>query len=206
MENIPCTLPLDFVRRAPSLNHGHESSRWRECLLFDSQLPWLDMLDCGGLVALLYHARWRIRRWWWSIVSYRTGHWLLGLHPLLKCSTEAKEFPALDEEMSGSSDSIFIEVHVSCAPPHRASLPMTAVADHVVGATPFLASNRGQRFCYYCHSSCFRVAFRRDYRHGPRSRSLLLPYPWRRHHRSSSDDFLSGAVVKLIFCIDVTLR
>jgi hypothetical protein len=74
------------------------------------------MLDCGGLVALLYHARWQIRRRWWSVVSYRTGHRLLGLHPLLKCSTEAKEFPALDEEMSGSSDSIFIDIRVSCAP------------------------------------------------------------------------------------------
>jgi hypothetical protein len=62
MENLPCTLPLDFICRAPSLNHGHESSWWRECLLFDSWLPWLDMLDCSGLVALLYHARWRIRR------------------------------------------------------------------------------------------------------------------------------------------------
>jgi hypothetical protein len=117
MENLPCTLPLNFVRRAPSLNHGHESSWWRECLLFDSWLPWLDMLDCSSLVALLHHARWRIRRWWWSVVSYRIGHRLLSLHPFLKCSTEAKEFPALDEEMSGSSDSIFIEVRMSCAPP-----------------------------------------------------------------------------------------
>jgi hypothetical protein len=117
MENLPCALPLDFVRRTPSLNHGHESSWWQERLLFDSWLPWLDMLDCSSLVALLYHVRWRIRWWRWGIVSYRTGHRLLGLHPLLKCLTEAKEFLALDEEMSGSSDSIFIEVCVSCAPP-----------------------------------------------------------------------------------------
>jgi hypothetical protein len=110
-------LPLDFVHRAPSLNHGHETSWWWECLLFDGWLPWLDMLDCGGLVALLYHVRWRIRQWWWSFVSYRTCHRLLGLHPLLKCSTEAKEFPTLNEEMSGSSDPIFIEVRVSCVPP-----------------------------------------------------------------------------------------
>jgi hypothetical protein len=117
VKNLPCTLPLDFVRRAPSLNHGHKSSWWRERLLFDSWLPWLDMLDCSSLVALLYHASWWIRWWRWSVVSYRTGHWLLGLHPLLKRSTEMKEFPALDEEMSGPSDSIFIEVRVSCAPP-----------------------------------------------------------------------------------------
>jgi hypothetical protein len=117
MEDLPCTLPLDFVRRVPSLNHGHESSWWWKRLFFDSWLPWLDMLDCSGLVALLYHARWRIRRWCWSIVSYHTGHRLLSLHPLLKCWTKAKEFPALDEKMSGSSDFIFIEVRVSCAPP-----------------------------------------------------------------------------------------
>jgi hypothetical protein len=108
---------LDFIRRAPSLNHGHEASRWRERLFFDGWLPWLDMLDRGGLMALLYHVCWRVGRWWWSVVSYRTCHRLLGLHPLLKCSAEAKEFPALNEEMSGSSHSIFIEVRVSCAPP-----------------------------------------------------------------------------------------
>jgi hypothetical protein len=145
----------------------------------------------------LYHARWRIRRWWWSVVSYRTYHRLLGLHPLLKCSTEAKEFPAFNKEMSGSSDPIFIEVRVSCSPPHRASLPLTAMADHVVGATPFLASNCGQRSCYYCHSSCFLVAFRRDYHHGPRSRSLLLPYPWRLRHRSGSDDLSFGSCCEI---------
>jgi hypothetical protein len=98
-----------------SLNHGHEASWWREHLFFDGRLPRLDVLDRGGLVALLYHVCWRVR--WWSIVSYRTCHWMLGLHPLLKCSTEAKEFPALNEEMSGSSDPIFVEVRVSCARP-----------------------------------------------------------------------------------------
>jgi hypothetical protein len=67
-------------------------------------------------MALLYHVCWRVRRCWWSIVSYRTCHRLLGLHPLLKCSTEVKEFSALNKEMSGSSYPIFIEVRVSCAP------------------------------------------------------------------------------------------
>jgi hypothetical protein len=123
MEYLSCTLPLDFIRRAPSLNHGHEASwRW-ECFFFDGWLPWLDMLDHGGLMALmallalLYHiCRW-VGQWWWSVESYRTCHWLLGLHPLLKWSIEVKEFSALDEKMSGSSYPIFIEVRVSCAPP-----------------------------------------------------------------------------------------
>jgi hypothetical protein len=98
-----------------SLNHGHESSWWWECLLFVGWLPWLAVLDCSGLVALLDHVRWWIRQRWWSVMSYRTSHWLLGLHSLLKRSTETKEFPALDEEMCGSLDSIFIEVRVLCA-------------------------------------------------------------------------------------------
>jgi hypothetical protein len=112
-----CALPLDFIRRAPSLDHGHEASWWRERLLFDGWLPWLDLLDRGGLVALLYHVCQWVRWWWWSVVNYRTCHQLLHLHPLLKCSTEAKEFHALNEEMSGSSHSIFVDVGVSCAPP-----------------------------------------------------------------------------------------
>jgi hypothetical protein len=116
MKNLSCTLPLNFVRRALSLNHGHESSWWQECLFFGNWLPWLAMLDCSSLVALLHHVRWRIRRRRWSVVSYRAGHRLLGLHPFLKCSTEMKEFPALDEEMCRSSDTIFIEVRVPCAP------------------------------------------------------------------------------------------
>jgi hypothetical protein len=116
VEHLPCALPLDFVRRAPSLNHGHESSWWRECLLFVSWLPWLAMLDCSGLVTLLDHVRRRIGRRQWSIVSYHAGYWLLCLHPLLKRSTETEEFPALDEEMCRSSDAVFIKVNVPCAP------------------------------------------------------------------------------------------
>jgi hypothetical protein len=116
VEDLPCALPLDFVRRAPSLNHGHESSWWWECLLFIGGLPWLAVLDRSGLVALLDHVCWWIRWRWWGIVSYRTGHRLLGLHSLLKRSIEMKEFSALDEKVSGSANSIFIEVRVPCAP------------------------------------------------------------------------------------------
>jgi hypothetical protein len=116
VEHLPCAFPLDFVRRAPSLNHGHESSWWPECLLFVGWLPWLAMLDCSGLVTLLDHVCRRIGRRRWSVVSYRADYWLLCLHPLLKRSTETEEFPALDEEMRRSSDAIFIEVSVPCAP------------------------------------------------------------------------------------------
>jgi hypothetical protein len=116
VEHLPCVLPLDFVRQAPSLNHGNESSWRRERLLLVSWLPWLAVLDCSGLVTLLDHIRRRIRWQRSSVVSYRAGHWLLGLHPFLECSTETKEFPALDEEMCGSSDAVFIEVSVPCAP------------------------------------------------------------------------------------------
>jgi hypothetical protein len=108
------------IRRAPSLNHGHEALWRRQRLFFDGWLPWLDVLDRGGLMALLallYHVcRW-VGRWWKSVESYRTCHRLFGFHPLLKCSTEAKELFALNEEMSASSYPIFIEVRVSCAPP-----------------------------------------------------------------------------------------
>jgi hypothetical protein len=63
-----------------------------------------------------------------------------------------------------------------------------AVADHDVGATPFLASNRGQRFCYCFRSSCSPVLVRRDCRRGRYSRSLLLPYPLYPRHRSGFSD------------------
>jgi hypothetical protein len=116
MKHFSCALPLDFIRRAPSLNHRHETSWWRELFFLVSRLPWLAMLDCSSLVTLLDHVRRRIGRWRWSIVSYRTGYWLLCLHPLLKHSTKTEKFPALDEEMRRSLDAIFIEVSVPCAP------------------------------------------------------------------------------------------
>jgi hypothetical protein len=62
------------------------------------------------------------------------------------------------------------------------------VANQDVGATPFLASNRGQRFCYYFRSSCSPVLVRRDYRRGRYSRSLLLPFPSYPRHRSCFGD------------------
>jgi hypothetical protein len=77
VEYFSCTLPLDFIYRAPSLNHGHEISWWQECLFFDGWLPWLNVLDCGGLMALLallYHVCRRVGRWWRSVESYRTYH------------------------------------------------------------------------------------------------------------------------------------
>jgi hypothetical protein len=106
----------DLIHWASSLDHGHEASWWWECLFFDDWLSWLDLLDHGGLVALLHHVcRW-VRWWWWSIVSYRTCHRLLCSHPLLKCLTKAKEFSALDEEMSRSLHSIFVDLGVPYAP------------------------------------------------------------------------------------------
>jgi hypothetical protein len=70
-----------------------------------------------ALLALLYHICRRVGPWWQSVESYHACHRLLGLHPLLKRSTKAKEFSALNEKMSGSSYPMFIEVRVSCAPP-----------------------------------------------------------------------------------------
>jgi hypothetical protein len=56
VENFPFALPLDPICRAPSLDHGHETSWQRECFFFDDRLPWFaNMLDHGGLVALLHH-------------------------------------------------------------------------------------------------------------------------------------------------------
>jgi hypothetical protein len=55
-------------------------------------------------------------------------------------------------------------------------LPPKAVADRDAGATPFLASNRGQRL-YYCFHSNYSCAL--VYRGCHRDRclhSLLLPY------------------------------
>jgi hypothetical protein len=95
VEHLPCALPLDFVRRAPSLNHGHEFSWWRERLLFVSWLPWLAMLDCSGLVTLLDHVRRRIGRQRWSVVSYRAGYWLLCLVAVERCKLPRRLLVAL---------------------------------------------------------------------------------------------------------------
>jgi hypothetical protein len=106
---------LNFIRRAPPLDHGHETSWRRELFFLIDRLSLLDLLDHGGLVALLYDIRWWVRRWWWSVVGYRPCHWLLGAHPLLKCPVEAKELPALDEEVCRSSYSVLVEVRMPWA-------------------------------------------------------------------------------------------
>jgi hypothetical protein len=100
-----------------SLDHGHKTSWWRECFFFDDRLSWFDdMLDCGGLVALLHHVRRWVRWWWWCIVSHATCDRLLGSHLVLKRLTEPKELPALDEEMRGFLPSILVDVGVPGTP------------------------------------------------------------------------------------------
>jgi hypothetical protein len=74
VKHFSCTLSLNFIRRAPPLNHGHEASRWRELFFLVGQLSRLDVLDRGSLVALLYDIRWRVRRWWRSVKGYRPRH------------------------------------------------------------------------------------------------------------------------------------
>jgi hypothetical protein len=112
VKHFSCVLPLNFIRRAPPLNHGHETSWWRELFFIVGRLSQLDLLDHGGLVALLYDVRWWVRRWWWSVEGYRPRHWLLGAHPLLKYPVETKEFSTLYEEVCGSSYSVLVEVRM----------------------------------------------------------------------------------------------
>jgi hypothetical protein len=97
------------------MNHGHETSWWRELFFLIGWLSRLDFLNRGGLVALLYDVRRRVRRWGWSVEGYRACHWLLDAHPLLKCPVEMKEFSALDEEVRRPSYSILVEVCMSWA-------------------------------------------------------------------------------------------
>jgi hypothetical protein len=115
VKHFSCALPLDFIRRVPPLNHGHETSWWRELFFLIGRLSRLDLLNHGGLVALLYDVHRRVRWQGWSVESYCTHHWLLGLHPLLKCSAETEEFSTLDKEVHGPSYSILVEVRMSCA-------------------------------------------------------------------------------------------
>jgi hypothetical protein len=51
VKDLTCALPLNLIHRASSLDHGHEAPWWREHLFFDGWLPWLDLLDRGGLMA-----------------------------------------------------------------------------------------------------------------------------------------------------------
>jgi hypothetical protein len=85
MKDFPSALPLDPIYRASSLDHGHEASWWWERFFFD------DMLDCGGLEALLHHVCRRVSWWWRCIVSHATCDRLLGSHLVLKRLTGLKE-------------------------------------------------------------------------------------------------------------------
>jgi hypothetical protein len=118
MKDFPFVLPLDPTCRASSLDHGHETSWRRERFFFNDRLSWLDdLLDRGGLVALVHHVCWRVRWWWRCIVSHATCDRLLGSHFVLKRLTELKELPALDEEMRGFSSSVLVDVGVPGASP-----------------------------------------------------------------------------------------
>jgi hypothetical protein len=62
VKDFSSALPLDPICQESSLNHGHKASWWRERFFFDGRLPWFDdMLDRGGLVALLHHVCQRVR-------------------------------------------------------------------------------------------------------------------------------------------------
>jgi hypothetical protein len=117
MKDFPSALHLDPICWESSLEHGHETSWRRECFLFDDRLSRFDdMLDCGGLVALLHHVRWWVRWWWWCIVCHATCDRLLGSHLILKRLTEPKELSTLDEEMCGFLPSVLVDVGVPRTP------------------------------------------------------------------------------------------
>jgi hypothetical protein len=139
-------------------------------------------------------------------LSYRTYHGLFCLHPFLKCSIEAKEFPALNEEMSRSSHSILVEVGVPCASSIEhffrrrrwlitASAPLcfwpriaaSASATAAVVVVPTSWSVTVIVAVLVHVACCYHI----------RSIRIIVAVP---------TTFLSGANVKLIFCIDVTLR
>jgi hypothetical protein len=88
VKHFSCALSLNLIRRATPLNHGHKTSWRRELFFLIGRLSLFDLLDRGGLMALLYDVCWWIRWWQWSVVGYRPCHWLLDAHPLLKCSVE----------------------------------------------------------------------------------------------------------------------
>jgi hypothetical protein len=56
MKNLSVALPLNPICRASSLDHRHETLWRQERFFFDGRLLRLDnMLDRGGMVALLHH-------------------------------------------------------------------------------------------------------------------------------------------------------
>jgi hypothetical protein len=206
VKNFACVLPLNLIHRASSLDHGHEAPWWRECLFFDGWLMWLALLDRGGLMALLYHGHRWIRWCWWSVVSYRTCHRLLCLHPFLECSTEAKEFPALNEEMSRSSHSILVEVGVPCASSiehlfyRRWWLIMMSVPLYFW--PQIAASTSATAAAVVVPSSWFvtvivTVLIHVACRYHICGVHVIIAVP---------TTFLLGASVKVIFCVDITLR
>jgi hypothetical protein len=116
VKDLSTTLPLNPICRASSLDHRHETSWRRERFFFDGRLSRLDMLNHGCLVALLHHVRWWVRRWRRCVVGHASCDRLLGLHLVLKSSTEPKELPALDKEMRGFSPPILVDVGVPGTP------------------------------------------------------------------------------------------
>jgi hypothetical protein len=50
VKHFSCAFPLDFIRWAPPLNHGYETSWWRELFFLVGRLSLLDLLDRGGLM------------------------------------------------------------------------------------------------------------------------------------------------------------
>jgi hypothetical protein len=116
MENLSATLPLNPIRWASSLDHRYKTSwRW-ECFFIDGWLSQLDMLDRGGLMALLHHVCWWVRRWRRCVVGHATCDRLLGPHPVLKSLTKPKELPALDKEMRRFLPPVLVDVGVPGTP------------------------------------------------------------------------------------------
>jgi hypothetical protein len=117
MKDLSAMLPLNPIHRASSLDHRHEALWRQERFFFDGRLSRLgDMLDRGGLVALLHHVCWRVRRWRQRVVGHATYDQLLGLHLVLKRLTEPKELSALDKEMRGFSPPVLVDVGVPGTP------------------------------------------------------------------------------------------
>jgi hypothetical protein len=128
--NIQATLVVR-ARRERLLFHASSgpdlssvlSESWARSLMaverffFDSRLSWFDnMLNHGGLVALLHHVCRRVRWWQRCIVRHTTCNRLLGLHLVLKCLTKPKKLPAFDEEMHGFSPPVLVDVGVPGTP------------------------------------------------------------------------------------------
>jgi hypothetical protein len=154
----------------------------------------------------LHHVHRRIRWCWWSVVSYHTCHRLLCLHPFLKCSTEAKEFPALNEEMSRSSHSILVDVGVPCASPiehlfRRRQWLITASAP--LCFWPRIAASASATVAVVVVPTSWSIAV---------TVAVLIHVACCYHIRgvhvivAVPTTFLLGASVKLIFCVNVTLR